>query len=72
MRPTVAPIRFVLEVHRMDQHGCRVTLLDDGDDGEQTRLFEVVIECELVEDAQRQALKTMARHLQWFLSAGDA
>ena len=71
MRPTESPNRYVLEVERKDEHSCRIRIYD-GNDREPVLLFEVFVAAELGEYAQHQALKAVARHLQWSMSPEGA
>lgn len=66
MKPTAAPIRFALELTRDDDHSCRIRVLQDGDEGRETLIFEVFVAAEFSSEAQKQALRALARQLQWY------
>lgn len=72
MRPTTIPIRFSLELTRDDDHSCRVRVLDEAGNSD-ALVYEVFVAAEFGSDAQKRALRDVARHLAWYLNPdGDA
>lgn len=72
MRPTAGPIRFALELEREDDSSCRIRVLDKAATTD-ALVYEVFVAAEFGSDAQKRALRDVARHLAWYLNPeGDA